>query len=309
MTIEQEVQRWVKHVESISKPARLHWCTGSSDEYQSLCEKLVRGGTFIKLNPQLRPNSFLCRTDVHDAAVDHQNVVVCSKTRSECSQSRQWAEPEATKNEVNALLDGSMAGRTMYVVPCVLGPQGSQYSRLNVTITDSPFVVVQLMLMYSVGSSALSVFPARSSYIKVVHSVGQPLTTGESQDNACKISLKIKERILENCMRVHCPEQDVAWPCNTKSKKVAVFPEDHYAVQFGTSLGVPDLVSLVSSTLAQKEGWITAKGALFSVTGPQRSKDNICAILPPTHAIANRSSFQVSPNSQIVFRNISLCET
>eukprot|EP00667_Euglena_gracilis_P004459 EG_transcript_4483 len=146
-----------------------------------------------------------------------------------------------------------MAGRTMYVVPCVLGPQGSQYSRLNVTITDSPFVVVQLMLMYSVGSSALSVFPARSSYIKVVHSVGQPLTTGE----------------------------DVAWPCNTKSKKVAVFPEDHYAVQFGTSLGVPDLVSLVSSTLAQKEGWITAKGALFSVTGPQRSKDNICAILPP----------------------------
>lgn len=254
MTVEQEVQRWVKQLETLCQPSAVHWCTGTPDEFRSFCDMLVAKGTFIRLNQQLRPNSFLCRTDASDAQPDQQSTLVCTRTRAECSQTRQWADPEATKREVDALLAGSMKGRTMYVVPATYGPTGTRYARLGVTVTDSPFIVVHSMLMSEVGVSALSAFPAKTSYMKIVHSVGQPLAAA-AKDNA--------------------------WPCNAKSKKAAIFPDEHYAVQFGTSLGLQDLVAHLASTLAQKEGWIAAKGIILSVWGPQKAKDHICAILPP----------------------------
>lgn len=126
MTIEQQVQRWVKQAESLLQPSSVHWCGGSAEESNALCSKLVTAGTFLHLNQQLRPNSYLCRTDPGEAQLDHnENVFVCSRTKAEASQLRQWADAEATKIEVNKLLGGSMRGRTMYVLPLTLGPYHS----------------------------------------------------------------------------------------------------------------------------------------------------------------------------------------
>ncbi len=233
MSAEQQVQRWVKKVEALCQPSAIQWCTGSQEEYNSLCNLQVANGTFIPLNERLRPNSFLCRTDVSDVEFDSNSLLVCSKSRSDCSQARQWAEPETTRNEINKLILGSMKGRTLYVVPYILGPVNSSMSRLGVTLTDSPFVVVQSMIMTTVGTHALSLFPFNANFLKIVHSVGQPLSTGG---------------------------KDSAWPCNIRLRKTAIFPEELYAVQYGVSCGVQDLVAFLSSALAQKEGWISAKG-------------------------------------------------
>ena len=248
-----KIRRWVSQVQVLCKPQQVHWCTGSQAEYDNLCAQLVDSGTFIRLNEQLRPNSYLCRTDPRDVDDDRDSTVVCTKSSSECNETRTWADPEATRREFDGSLAGCMQGRTLFVLPFVLGPVGSQHSQLGIALTDSPYVIVNMMVTYHVGQNILESYEGSEALLRILHSVGAPLEPGAV---------------------------DVPWPYNP-ARKTAILPEEDLAIRFGNSWGVQWLAAYCVASLANRQGWISAKSLILSVTGPQEQKDYVCALLPP----------------------------
>jgi phosphoenolpyruvate carboxykinase (GTP) len=158
-TNHQRLLTWVESVKKLTKPDKLFWCDGSDEEYKSLCEPLVAAGTFIPLNKELRPNSFLARADPRDSDRDKARkcTVVCSKAKEDAGPMNNWADPEEMKKKMNKLFDGCMKGRTMYIIPFCMGPIGSPYSRFGVEITDSPYVVCHMKITTRMGAAALKV--------------------------------------------------------------------------------------------------------------------------------------------------------
>ncbi len=191
-----ELAKWVREIAELTKPDDVIWCDGSAEEWERMTSLLVEKGTFTRLNPQLRPNSFWCVSDPGDVARVEDRTFICAEKEEDAGPTNNWIAPDEMRETFAEIFDGCMRGRTMYVIPFSMGPIGSSIAQLGVEITDSPYVVASMRIMTRMGTAALRAIEETGSFVRAVHSVGAPLEAGQT---------------------------DVPWPCN-KVKYISHFP-------------------------------------------------------------------------------------
>jgi phosphoenolpyruvate carboxykinase (GTP) len=171
-TSNASLKSWVESVARLTQPASIHWCTGSEAEYASLIGAMLASGDLIKLNQETHPNCHLHRSDPSDVARVEHLTFICTRNRDDAGPNNLWMDPEEAHRKLDGLFEGSMRGRTMYVVPYCMGPIDSPYSRCGVEITDSPYVVANMRIMTRMGEAALRRIERDGTFVKGLHSIG-----------------------------------------------------------------------------------------------------------------------------------------
>jgi phosphoenolpyruvate carboxykinase (GTP) len=263
-TTHQGILNWVTEIAELTQPDNIHWCTGSAEEWTELTEALVSTGTFTRLNPAIKPNSFHAASDPTDVARVEDRTYICSVDEKDAGPTNNWMDPNEMKDLMRGLYAGCMKGRTMYVIPFVMGHLNAEHPMFGVEITDSAYVTVSMAVMSRMGTEVLSRMEELDSagedvnWVPALHSVGHPLEEGQA---------------------------DVSWPCND-TKYIVQFPEERMIWSFGSGYGGNALLGKkcyalrIASVMARDEGWMAEHMLILKLTSPEGVVKYITAAFP-----------------------------